>query len=570
MLSYLLLYKMLHDLNDGLRLLPLSKNVSRILLSLLLLKTAHKPEQNIPPSEPNMAQQPSVVPTLLSLPGELKSNILDHCLSIKTNRVEHARYWCDLSPEQFSHMIGKIYPTAGNCTSDRDHSQKGYMTKVDCNLSVSLMHANRELYQEGRHIMREENKFIQIKGWTDNDFKALFQLGSIPIWSHQPISHMGTLVTQCLPCNVEPVLQFINHSRKGLTIFIYIKDLPLACKALYHCRTSPHHEFHDTLAMHFKVPATGLSPAFWDFKTDTEVKDFLNRGVIRFIGTCIQTIFFNANVWRPNEVRRPGSRPLNELEEWILDHVRPHFHDLQAPKLQYMRESALAKFAQAEKLVASKDGFSDAVGLYAEFKDLVHQMSREEYVFELNFDEEVIQDLFMKYSICCFRLSSMTSHLKDGLGATQWAYINCLEALSMVRHVTSEPKVRSMLLINLALLQLELQSFSDFAVASTLCLAMYEILQLGEPNMEYHELIAATSAHFKGADGPSPPPHWEDPFTEVYGLLFPMRHHIWEALYRTQQPVLTCEQWGRKFEQARALFDSHFPEGPEPADRIEI
>lgn len=566
--SSLLLYKMLRDFNDRLKSLPLLNHISKILLSLLPLKTKHNPEPNIPPSEPNMTQQPSVVPTLLSLPGELKSSILDHCLSIKKNRVEHDRYWCELGAAEFCHMVGKIDPTAGDCTSDREHSQKGYMTEVDCNLSVSMMHANQELYRVGRHIMREENKFVKIRGWTDDDFEALFELGSIPIWSYEPIRHMDTLVTQRLPCLVEPVLQFNNYSGKGHTILIYIKDLPLACKAMYHCRTSSRPESNTLLSMDLRAPATGLTPVFWDFETDVEVKDFLNRGVIRYLGTCIQTISVNSKPWRRNDVPEPGSRPLNELEEWILNHVQPHLDELEVTKVQNMLESALADFARAEELITSEEGVAEAIGHYVECKDLVHQMSKEEYVFELDLDDEVFQDLFMRYSFCCYRLSCIVAHLDDGIAAAQWAYINCLEALCMVQHAASEPQVRLALLLILANLQLALPEFSDLAVASTLCLAIYEILEHGEPDLEHHELVAATSEQFKGVEGPPPPRGWEATWTEAHGVRFPMRSTVGYALGRAL-PQLPFEQWESKFKQARALLQSHIIKGPESESESE-
>lgn len=526
----------------------------------------------------------------MGLPFDLRDKLISPFLSIKAARVEHDRYLRELDREEFNQIVSAIVPTDDDLSTDIENRHQSYMADVECVLDYNIMLTNQQLYAEGCNLLQNRNKFVQIEGWTDADFKALSKLGRVPIWSYRPIWHGETLVAQGLPCKVDPVLRFINTLRAGDTIFIYIKDLPLVCKAIRQCRSYPNPSAPTEFLLEFNIPEEGLTPAFWDLKTNSEVQDFLNEGLIRYTGLFILYLLWRnqdpalgAAIEGNNEAtgnhadEEPTNdglsqvfpRPVNELEIWIANHVRPWRPAERGPKFRYMIDSIKSKFIEAEEL--SSSNYFKAVGLYLEVKDLVRQLFLEEPQWYYMATKEHKLELCKTYSTCCYRLSFMSNITEtfvesnqstSRLAVLQWAYINCVEALSMIQDecLGAKPATRSELFITLGNLQLQFDNFCDSHVATSLCLAIYGILKARMPALGHDDLIEMTNEQFAGSEGIPAPAAWEAFYTPFQGQLFPVSWlPLGPRLLGQNQPDLTREQWKSKIEQTSSLLDLQFP-----------
>jgi hypothetical protein len=516
-----------------------------------------------------MTRPAGVEPTLLGLPFEVRTIILDYALSIDRRRVEHSSYWRELSEGEFDWMVGRIDPwdTYIYSYSDRERSQKGYKKNVVCELDFSLMLSSKQCYEEGLEIMRYQNRFVQIDGWMDENYEALAELGNIPIWAYQPVWNEETLLAQPLPCKVEPVLRLAYESRRhGGSIFISIKDFPLVSKSLYHLHSSPVGR-QAALACLFTLPDEGLTPDFWGFKTEAEVRTFLQASLIRYFGVWLRNIYWGEMgtiVHTPEFALFHLGRTLNGLEEWVVENIPAWDLVPEKSKYDYMYGNAVELFSEAEQANAD-GGISTAIGLYFEVKALVDQLCREEPSWRTNQSQQVIQDLYNKYSTCCFRLSSMADSPKKpvpanqpgpSLAVKQWAYINVVEALTMVRFIGRRPRFRASLLINQAALMLELQRYPDVSITSALCLATFEIMKHRSPLVRGRTLLDMAHKHFLNGDPPSAR-RWTEDIELHHGYYFSNRRARNHS-FKSARFKLTPSEWERKFKRVHALFEETF------------
>jgi hypothetical protein len=104
---------------------------------------------------------------------------------------------------------------------------------------------------------------------------------------------------------------------------------------------------------------------------------------------------------------------LNGLETWIVRHGNPWKHPWKNANLRYMMNNIYRKFAAATDSTSSPDDYLKQGGHYVEVKDLLHQLLKDEVDRHTDIDDEEIQDLFTSYSICCLRLSTMTTHMQE-------------------------------------------------------------------------------------------------------------------------------------------------------------
>ncbi|KAK5044435.1 hypothetical protein LTR84_011249 [Exophiala bonariae] len=371
-----------------------------------------------------MPHPPGVEPTLQGLPAELRHKILTKCVDYNTNRVER-RFWRELEAAEFSSMVRSITPIDDSVSANHEHSQKGYMLNAQCQLDYSVVLSDKANYQESCEIVRKI-KFVQVDGFTDREFEALFQHGTIPIWSYQLVLYKQNPVTQSLPpCKITPVLNLTIFRMTGNTIFVNIKDLPLVCKSIYESSSRGAIALDIPVSiLKFTVPQEGITPTFWDLKTGVEVKEFLYCGIIRYIGGWITNLLWEEDltrIWGATTSSVPLPRPMNELEAWIVENIQPYQHSTGANRFNYLLDLAESKFLDAEGIVVSPGRFLDAVELYVEAKDLFHQLLKDEVDMHAVLGDQEIQDLFTSYSICCLRLSTMTTHMEDMIDNNRFA-----------------------------------------------------------------------------------------------------------------------------------------------------
>lgn len=518
-----------------------------------------------------MTRPIGVEPTLLDLPLDVRTMIWEYALSIDKKRVEHSSYWRELSEGEFDLMIGKIQPSQNNGNSDRERSQKGYKKKVVCELDFSLMLTNKQCYRDGLEIMRHRNKFVQIDGWTGENYEALAELGDIPIWAYQPVWDGEILVAQPLPCKVEPVFRLAySHDRPRSSIFISIKDLPLVCKSLYHLHSYPAPQYF-LLKLVLKIPRGGVTPVFWGFKTEAEVRDFFQCSMMRYLGALIMHAHWGKEgkvIDTPQEGTFRLHRRLNTLEAWIVENIQSWKHELEKPKHRYMHDRALSLFNEAEQADAD-GGLSTAIDLYVELKALVDQLCREDLFWEEARPPVVLLDLYMKYSICCFRLSTMAGSLKklistnqpdSSLATKQWAYVNAVEALSMTHHIGGQPRIRANLLMNQAALKLELQRYPDASITSAICLATFEMIRYSMPLVRRRTLMKYASRYFREGRRLQVR-HWKEEVQSYHGYYFSNRK-AWDDPLETSYNKIENSEWKLNFERVLKLFQDTFQLDP--------
>ncbi|KAK5044436.1 hypothetical protein LTR84_011250 [Exophiala bonariae] len=134
----------------------------------------------------------------------------------------------------------------------------------------------------------------------------------------------------------------------------------------------------------------------------------------------------------------------------------------------------------------------------------------------------------------------------------------------MVGNIANLPEYRAKLLLMQAAIQLGADAFADITMASALCLAVYEMLKLREPNMSHGDLVLASEVYLKNVDDPYPPTGWENELTEFQGRHFFVNETKSTASYAGQR-IVAPEEWSRQILKVKALIESQFAQTPDPA-----
>ncbi|KAJ9613572.1 hypothetical protein H2200_003514 [Cladophialophora chaetospira] len=144
----------------------------------------HEADSSNTPSQPHCPQPPPrEPPTLLNLPLEIRRMILRELRSFdKTIAIEEK--WKDAKVAGYYNPAQPLPRQRTPATQVAFMLSDGRDTMIKTDLHVSALRCCKQLYYEGRHILRYENHFIGVDGFKSYDpIQTLLRIwGQVPFW----------------------------------------------------------------------------------------------------------------------------------------------------------------------------------------------------------------------------------------------------------------------------------------------------------------------------------------------------------------------------------------------------
>lgn len=194
----------------------------------------HEVNPRATPSDPLQSQQHEP-PHLLNLVLGVRLKILRELLSLnETTTIQ--RQWKENGVDQY---FNREQPPRRPSEISRlaFMLSNGQQTMVKANLSVSVLRCCKQLYNEGRSILRYENRFFGVTGMEDYGpiEYPIGILGQVPTWRMFQMTQLyGTSSKKTLPA-INMALQIFNPetmSRQGSASYFDMHLFPLCCVGL--------------------------------------------------------------------------------------------------------------------------------------------------------------------------------------------------------------------------------------------------------------------------------------------------------------------------------------------------